>query len=70
MPKKTRLRIVPEASSHEIQRETGCTGLMLLSFLHSAGNLGYSAMPKADQIDSDKKWKVNGTTEPPVRAKS
>ena len=27
------------------------------------GNLGYSAMPKADQIESDKKWKVTGTTD-------
>jgi hypothetical protein len=26
------------------------------------GNLRYSAMPKADQIESDKKWKVTGTT--------
>src|SRR6267378_4664037 len=35
----------------------------LVSFI-LLGNLGYSAMPKADQIDSDKKWKVNGTTDP------
>ncbi len=27
------------------------------------GNLGYSAMPKADQIESDQKWKVTGTTD-------
>jgi hypothetical protein len=32
-------------------------------FIILLGNLRYSAMPKADQIESDKKWKVTGTTD-------